>query len=120
ITREELNARVYFHTPFRISASPAGAILTSSILDVYAPDVFIDVDAEGQILAEAEALTLDRLRSEGWEPVSGYSSQHGYRGPIMHTSETLGGGMAQEVIDTPGVYVLVPVECVYPDGEQDD
>lgn len=44
-----------------------------------------------------------------WVPVSGFSGQHGYRGPVMHDSEYLGGGMLEYMLETPGVYVCAPV-----------
>ncbi len=52
---------------------------------------------------------------EGWSLMNGYSGQQGYRGPVMHTSEYIGGGMARDILETPGDYVLLAVEsdCGY-------
>jgi len=47
-----------------------------------------------------------------WSFVDGFSGQYGYRGPIMHVSEYLGGGMADHVLETPGIYVVVVVEVL--------
>lgn len=56
-----------------------------------------------------------------WELVDGYSGQHGYGGPIMHDSEFLGGGMAIDVLMTPGIYVcLVSRYTTDPNGEPCD
>lgn len=52
---------------------------------------------------------------EGWSLMNGYSGQQGYRGPEMHTSEFIGGGMARDILETPGLYVALTVEsdCGY-------
>lgn len=51
-----------------------------------------------------------------WELLTGYTGQHGYNGPVMHPSEYIGGRMARDILDTPGVYVAV---VVYADDEPD-
>lgn len=52
--------------------------------------------------------------SDEWETWSdGMSNQWGYSGPILHPSEFLGGGMARELLATPGEYVIT--EVVDPD-----
>jgi len=48
---------------------------------------------------------------EGWQLMTGYSGQHGYSGPVMHVSEYIGGGMARDILTTPGDYVVMAVEC---------
>jgi hypothetical protein len=56
----------------------------------------------------------------GWEFLNGYSGQEGYSGPVMHSSEFIGGGLERDILDEDGVYVAVVVECLtdddYPDG----
>lgn len=42
-----------------------------------------------------------------WRPMTGYSGQHGYAGPTMHTSEYVGGQLAADILATPGLYVMV-------------
>lgn len=55
-----------------------------------------------------------------WEMMNGYSGQHGYAGPVMHDSEFIGGGMARDILETPGTYVAL-VSYYFPeDGEDDD
>jgi hypothetical protein len=88
---------VEFYIPFRVSDD-------GNVTDVrgyVSPDVY--VDSEGI-----------PVHSDDWSTVDGYSHQYGYAGPIMHSSEYLGGAMAREVLATPGVYVLA--ECL-PDDE---
>lgn len=57
-----------------------------------------------------------------WELVTaGYSGQYGYPGPIMHNSEYVGGRLAEDILDTPGLYVaLVCYWPVDPDASDED
>lgn len=48
---------------------------------------------------------------DGWAFFSsGYTGQYGYRGPVMHSSEQLSGRLLTDILATPGVYVVIPVE----------
>lgn len=48
------------------------------------------------------------LDSDTWTLIThGYSGQDRYSGPIMHNSEFIGGGLARDIIGTPGVYVAL-------------
>ncbi len=58
--------------------------------NIYAPEVY-----EGQVLAE------------GWELLKGYTGQYSYSGPVMHDSEYIGGRLATDILNTPGVYAAV-------------
>lgn len=42
-----------------------------------------------------------------WELLTGYSGQHGYRGPVMHNSECVRGSIADRVLSEPGYYVAI-------------
>lgn len=57
--------------------------------------------------------------AKGAEFINGFSGQDRYAGPIMHESEYLGGGMAQYVLDNPGVYALVAAYYA-PEDETED
>jgi hypothetical protein len=59
----------------------------------------------------------DEFSDPDWEPVTGYSNQYSYSGPLMHPSEFIGRGMGASILDEPGVYVTVVVEC---DGSECD
>lgn len=65
--------------------------------NVWAPAVYNsdenDVDIEG----------------DGWEALTGYTRQDRYRGAVMHASEYFGGGMRDDILSTPGTYVLTVV-----------
>lgn len=90
--------RAEFDYPFRITDTS----FEDGLTDVWAP-----------------SLCDDELDSEGWEFVNGYSGQYRYSGPIMHNSEFLGGRMALDVLDTPGVYVCV-IANWSPDEDDDE
>lgn len=52
----------------------------------------------------------DGIESTGyasWELMTGYTGQYGYHGPMMHSSEYIGGRMARDILSTPGYYVSV-------------
>jgi hypothetical protein len=89
--------------------------------NVYAPDsVYVDVDSDGQIVGDAESDMIARLEGEGWTALNGWSSQYLYAGPIMHASEYVGGALAGYVLESPGLYVIVAVECMGPDEDSDN
>ncbi len=88
-----------------IRVSPDGILTT---MDSYAPDSF-DMGTD-------DADVIGQARSAGWELVTGYSRQEGYSGPVMHSSEYIGGGMARSILATPGVYAVASVDDVSDDG----
>jgi hypothetical protein len=86
---------------------------------VYAPEVFVFTDADGQVSRQEDADMVARCESQGWEVMDGYSMQSGcgarYSGPVMHTSEYIGGRMEEDIRERPGLYVACVVECLGPD-----
>jgi hypothetical protein len=82
---------------------------------VYAPEVSVQLDAEGSILPGPAGEPL----VEGWELMTGYTGQYGYRGPIMHASEYVGGRMEEDILERPGLYVVVEVTGLYPTEEDE-
>lgn len=84
VTRETLNNFMEFDHVIRVH--PDGTV--SEPEGIYAPELH-----EGE------------LSGNGWTLLNGYSGQQGYRGPIMHASEFIGGGMADDILSAPGLYV---------------
>lgn len=92
-------------------------------------DHIVTVDAEGNVTdsTEDEYFELTCVLGddgewhdefsipEGWELLSGFTGQYGYNGPVMHSSEFIGGGMERHILETPGHYVALVVEshCGY-------
>ena len=56
----------------------------------------------------------------GWKAWSGLSNQHGYDGPVFHTSETISESMAERIFATPGYYAVESVEAGDEDPDLDD
>lgn len=113
VTADTLNALVEFGVPFTVMPSPTDgpSLLPATVAG---PDL-VTLD-EGSL--EVRIDHRDPLFAP-WTPVDGYSGQHGYRGPVMHASETLSGSMAADVlaVDEPTVYVLAEVSTITPSGD---
>lgn len=80
---------------------------TVSDSDRYAPEVY----------AEDDGTTF---LSAGWELLNGYSGQYGYSGPVMHSSEFIGGRMADDILSEPGEYVALVVYGLGDQAEDSD
>jgi hypothetical protein len=65
--------------------------------DLHAPEV--SDDGGGQVF----------ISPDSWSLLDGYSGQQGYSGPVMHSSEFIGGSMERDILAEPGVYVAVVV-----------
>ena len=50
--------------------------------------------------------------SAGWELLQGFTGQYGYNGPVMHSSEYVGGGLERHILETPGYYVVLIVNAL--------
>jgi len=100
VDEDTLSPAVEFDHPFRV----LGRGIITNRTEFYAPEMILDEEIQGS----------------GWEFVNGYSGQDRYSGPIMHNSEYLGGGMARDVLASPGVYVLMVAHWTPEDGERED
>jgi hypothetical protein len=78
---------------------------------VYSPECYVDADADGQVAGEPDVAP--------WTLLSGYTGQYGYNGPIMHSSEVIGGRMVDDILARPGYYVALVVEVMPHDDEED-
>ena len=56
----------------------------------------------------------------GWRLMNGYSGQSCYAGPIMHSSEFVGGRMERDILARPGLYVALTSGTSTPDSECED
>lgn len=101
-THAELQAFADFDRPFTVLGS--GRLINASP-DVWIPEVYHSDDYDIEIMGE------------GWEALTGYTGQYGYRGAVMHASEYLGGGLADDILSTPGTYVVTVVECLPEDDD---
>lgn len=70
-------------------------------------------DAELNVMTNGED---DFYLPKGWELITnGYTGQYGYSGPVMHSSEFIGGRLERDILERPGYYVALIVNgyCDY-------
>ena len=89
--------------------------VTDAPSGVYAPEVSVDLDDEGQMTSLDPS---DIYVSSPWMLLNGFSGQDRYPGPIMHPSEFVGGGLETYIRENPGVYATVVVTGI--GGPEDD
>lgn len=106
VTVDTLTYAVEFECPFTVTAD---GMVADPPAGVWAPDVYWydgDPDAE-----------LEPGYADEWRFYSrGYTGQYGYAGPVLHPSEQLAGGLARDMLEDPGVYVV----CAVSDPEDPD
>ncbi|MFF9879981.1 hypothetical protein [Staphylococcus pasteuri] len=79
---------------------------------VYAPEFEAVTDEDGYFTADTERLLAEDVRRQGWEAEGGWSGQQGTKpgNVIMHTSEFIGGRLAEHILNTPGYWVACAVD----------
>lgn len=75
-------------------------------------DHVITVDHDGNVTdgpswLYAPSLLDGELDSPQWSMINGYSGQDRYPGPLMHSSETIRGALAEHILSVPGHYVAI-------------
>lgn len=100
-----------------VAVMPDGRVIDTdehfNLLDVHAPEVVMDYDgpfADAQLSKQHDADMVAYLKSQGWEVLNGYSGQHSYSGPVMHTSEFIGGALEERIREEPGFWVALTVD----------
>lgn len=94
---------------------------------LHAPTAWIEVDDDGNDTGERD-IWLD---SPDWTALTGMTGQHGYNGAVMHPSEFIGCGIAQELVRLcetgdeqypyePQAFVVVAVGVMNEAGTSDD
>ena len=94
-----------------ITVRPDGAIEDAP--NVYATELFQWEQEDGTWVEELST-------REPWELLSGFTGQYGYRGPMMHASEQIGGGLAEHIVTHPGLYVALYPSVIALDGSDAD
>lgn len=116
VNAENLNSVMEFGSVVRIN--PDGTAEVRPELSERTPEEMIVVifDEDGQCTPGVNAEILSEIPN-GWSPMRGYSGQQGSgrESFIMHQSETISGGLASDILETPGLYVSVMI-----DGMPDD
>lgn len=96
-----------------------GGIIDNAPEGIHAPEIHMDSEGDGSILAHHEAQYVADALSEGWTLESGWTGQYSYSGVCMHPSEFIGGRLAEHILCTPGLWVAFPVRMLLdmePDG----
>lgn len=74
-------------------------------------DHVIHVDADGNVTdawtVYAPDLYDNEIYASEWALLDGFSGQYGYSGPMMHSSEFVGGGLERHILENPGYYVTL-------------
>lgn len=83
---------------------------------VYAPELNAINDGDGSHTAKTDPELCRQAKSAGWTLESGRTGQYGYSGVCMHSSEFVGGGLAEDILATPGYWVTV---VVYEDDDSE-
>lgn len=106
---ETLNSLMQMDHVIRVDAA---GLVHDDVRDVYAPEINMQTDDDGQILAEHDAALIDDLKRAGWTAETGWTGQYGnHKGdPVMHVSEFIGGGLAEHIVSTPGYWVACAVD----------
>jgi hypothetical protein len=112
VTAETLNSVMEFGHLIQVHDD---GTVTEPWLLITPETVYQELDSDGQCI-DNEVHDLP----DGWSLMNGYSGQCGYSGPVMHTSEFIGGRMADDILSTPGFYVAVAVDGLLPEGADDD
>lgn len=102
----ELNEVMEFDCPIRVHGNGRVTFLPGDA--PFEPSLYLYADGQ------------EEMDAVPWEPLTGFTGQYGYSGPVMHPSETISGGLARYILDTPGLYVAVVVNALDDDGEQAD
>jgi hypothetical protein len=84
--------------------------------DVYAPELNIGCNDDGQISADDDRVMVAEALDQGWTVLKGWSGQYCYSGPIMHASEYVGGALEQHIRETPGYWVATMPSLTNVDG----
>lgn len=107
VTVDTLDSAVAFDCPFTVLHGNRDGVF---VIDPIMPNVYAPEPVRGE----------DDNAPDGWEWASdGYTGQYGYNGPHLHNSETLSGGLARDILATPGVYVVCAVEWECDHGPND-
>lgn len=116
ITADNLNAYMENGTVIRVNLDGTVDVRPDDVAHVPWDILVGTLDSDGTCTPSFDAEILAEL-PEHWEPMRGYTGQYGADSEsfIMHESEFIGGGLARDILATPGLYVAIVV-----DGMTDD
>lgn len=77
--------------------------------NVWAPELHALSDVDGQHTANTDPDLIAQAKAQGWELETGWTGQDSYSGPCMHSSEYVGGRIAEYILETPGLWCAVTI-----------
>lgn len=83
-----------------------GTVSDAPYPGVWPPEMHVSVDCNGQSHDEPEG------QEDLWALQTGWTGQFGYSGALMHSSEYVGGGLAEHILDSPGLWCAVVVSVL--------
>lgn len=108
VNADNLNEVMSFDHVIRVMED--GTVDTNPANAPIEPQITMLVDDDGQQVGGDEDLEGLKGHRYPWELMTGYTGQYGYNGPVMHVSETISGGLARDILNTPGYYVALVIE----------
>lgn len=89
--------------------------VTELVPGLYSPELSA-INEDGGHTADTDLDLCRQAQEYGWQLESGWTGQYGYSGPCMHSSEFIGGSLADHILATPGYWVAV---VVYEDDDSE-
>lgn len=117
MTEQNLNERMSFgHV---VKSDGAGNVTDTDVPEAIRfgsnEVIYQELDDDGQCID-------DELHdvAEGWSALTGFTGQDSYSGPVMHSSEYVGGRMERHIRENAGYYVAVAVDGMGGPGDGED
>lgn len=101
----DLNALMEFDSVVRVTNGTV-----ERAIGIYAPDL--------QQWEVSGGDWQEEISGEGWTFLNGFSGQYDYSGPMMHSSEYIGGGLAEWIVSHDGYYVAIYPSVTNLDGTE--
>lgn len=84
---------------------------------MHAPEIYIEYSGpftDAQISDDQERDMIAYVKAQGWDVLAGWAMGGGLA--LMHSSQFIGGNLADHIRETPGHWVACPVE-LHPDAD---
>lgn len=91
--------------------------VTDDVRGVYAPELFVDITEDGDMLPDSERDMVEYARDQDWSLEQGWTGQYSYHGAFFSNAEYVGGALEEYILSTPGYWVAVVPTTWGPDGD---
>ena len=114
----DLNEMMQFDYVIRVAENGNATVTNENPPEVYA-DAAWDEHGDAHMSSQDDRDMINHLKAQGWEVLTGWTGQYGYNGPVMHSSEYIGGKLADHIRENPGLYVRMAVEIMPPGDDSE-